>query len=57
METSDQEAHTVAQELVEQFVAKFGAPMMIHTDQGRNEIQIFHIQDKFVQCRYQSCAL
>ena len=35
-----QMAQTVAQVLVEQFVSKFGGPMMIHTDWGRN----FHPQ-------------
>ena len=32
----DQEAKTVAEVFVNQFVARFGAPMLIHTDQGRN---------------------
>merc|ERR1712044_52829 len=32
----DQEAQTVAKTFVNQFVTRFGAPMMIHTDQGRN---------------------
>ena len=32
----DQEAKTVAEVFVNQFVARFGAPLLIHTDQGRN---------------------
>ena len=32
----DQEAKTVAEVFVKQFVARLGAPMIIHTDQGRN---------------------
>jgi len=32
----DQEARTVAEVFVNQFLAKFGAPRVIHTDQGRN---------------------
>ena len=32
----NQEAGTVARELVEQFVCRFGPPAEIHTDQGRN---------------------
>ena len=32
----DQEAQTVAKTFVNQFVTRFGAPMMIHTDQGKN---------------------
>ena len=31
-----QEAKTVAEVLVQQFLAKFGAPPVIHMDQGRN---------------------
>ena len=34
--TPDQEAKTVAEVFVQQFLAKFGAPRVIHTDQGRN---------------------
>ena len=38
----DQEDQTLAQVLVEQFLTKFGSPMMIHTDQGRNfEFKLF----------------
>ena len=32
----DQEARTVAEVFVTQFVARYGTPLMIHTDQGRN---------------------
>ena len=32
----DQEAKTVAEVFVNQFVARFGTPLLIHTDQGRN---------------------
>ena len=32
----DQEAETVAQVFVEQFVSHWGVPMQIHTDQGSN---------------------
>ena len=32
----DQEAKTVAEVFVNHFVARFGTPMLIHTDQGRN---------------------
>ena len=33
---SNQEAGTVARALVEQFICRFGQPVEIHTDQGRN---------------------
>ena len=33
---ADQEAKTVAEVFVTQFVARYGTPLMIHTDQGRN---------------------
>ena len=32
----DQTSETTAVKLVEEFVARFGAPLEIHTDQGRN---------------------
>ena len=32
----NQEARTVAQVLVEEFIARFGVPMALHSDQGRN---------------------
>ena len=32
----DQEAKTVAETFVSQFVARYGTPLLIHTDQGRN---------------------
>ena len=32
----DQEAKTVAEAFVQQFIARFGAPLLVHTDQGRN---------------------
>ncbi len=32
----NQEAHTVAELLVRQFVCRFGVPLQIHSDQGRN---------------------
>ena len=32
----DQEAGTVAKKLVEEFVARYGVPREIHSDQGRN---------------------
>ena len=32
----NQEAHTVAEALVQQFICRFGAPDWLHTDQGRN---------------------
>ena len=32
----NQEATTVAEVLVKEFVARFGVPLMIHSDQGRN---------------------
>jgi len=32
----DQEAKTVAEVFVTQFVARYGTPLMVHTDQGRN---------------------
>ena len=32
----DQEAKTVTQIFVKQFVSRFGAPVITHTDQGRN---------------------
>ena len=31
-----QEATTVAEVLVEKFVTRFGVPLMLHSDQGRN---------------------
>ena len=34
--TPDQEARTVADVFVRHFLTKFGAPRMIHTDQGKN---------------------
>ena len=34
--TLDQEARTIAKVFVKQFLAKFGAPCVIHNDQGRN---------------------
>lgn len=33
---TNQEAETVATVVVEKFVCRFGAPMQIHSDQGRN---------------------
>ena len=39
----DQDAETVAQVFVEQFVSHWGVPMQIHTDQGSNfESKLFH---------------
>ena len=32
----DEQAHTVAQKLVEEFVCRYGVPNEIHSDQGRN---------------------
>ena len=32
----DQQAATVAEKLVKEFISRFGAPLEIHTDQGRN---------------------
>ena len=32
----NQEAATVAEVLVKEFVARFGVPLMLHSDQGRN---------------------
>lgn len=32
----DQTSETTAKKLVEEFIARFGAPLQIHTDQGRN---------------------
>ena len=32
----DQEAKTVAETFVKQFIARFGAPLLVHTDQGTN---------------------
>ena len=32
----DQEAHTIADVLTKQFICRFGVPLLIHTDQGRN---------------------
>ena len=32
----DQEARTIAEVFVTQFVARYGTPLMVHTDQGRN---------------------
>ena len=38
----DQEAKTVAQKIVDEFVCRFGVPTIIHTDQGRNfEAKLF----------------
>ena len=38
----DQEAKTVATAFVNQFVSRFGAPLLVHTDQGRNfEAKLF----------------
>ena len=45
----DQEAQTVAKTFVTQFVTRFGAPMMIHTDQGRNfESKLFKAMCKLL---------
>lgn len=33
---TDQTSETTAKKLVEEFIARFGAPLEIHTDQGRN---------------------
>ena len=39
----NQEAMTVARVLVEEFMARFGIPRQIHSDQGRNfEPKVFH---------------
>ena len=32
----DEQAHTVAQKLVEEFICRYGVPNEIHSDQGRN---------------------
>lgn len=32
----DQEAETVARKLVDEFICRFGVPLLIHSDQGRN---------------------
>ena len=38
----DQEAKTIAEVFVTQFVARFGSPRLVHTDQGRNfEAKLF----------------
>jgi hypothetical protein len=38
----DQEAKTIAEVFITQFVARFGAPRLVHTDQGRNfEAKLF----------------
>jgi predicted aspartyl protease len=38
----DQKATTVAQKLVDEFICRFGVPMELHSDQGRNfESQVF----------------
>ncbi len=38
----DQQAETVASKLVEEFVCRFGVPLELHSDQGRNfESQVF----------------
>jgi transposase InsO family protein len=38
----DQEAKTIAETFVTQFVARFGSPRLVHTDQGRNfEARLF----------------
>ena len=45
----DQEAQTVARVFVTQFVSRYGAPMMIHTDQGRNfESKLFKAMCKLL---------
>jgi transposase InsO family protein len=33
---ADQEARTISEVFVTQFIARFGCPMLVHTDQGRN---------------------
>ena len=39
----DQSAETTAKCLVEEFIARFGAPLEIHSDQGRNfQSELFH---------------
>ena len=39
----NQEAHTVAQKLVDEFICHYGAPEMNHTDQGWNfKSSLFH---------------
>ncbi len=35
-ELPDQQAATIAEPLVHQFISRFGCPLEIHTDQGRN---------------------
>ena len=38
----DQQAETVARRLVHDFIARFGVPLELHSDQGRNfESQLF----------------
>ena len=39
----NQEAHTVSQKLVDEFICRYGVPKSIHADQGRNfESSLFH---------------
>lgn len=41
----NQEAATVADVLVKEFICRYGVPLEIHSDQGRNfESQLFHNQ-------------
>ena len=46
----DQKADTVAKEVVHQFISRLGAPLEIHTDQGRNfESHLFRVVCRILQ--------
>jgi hypothetical protein len=45
---SQQSAEIIADKLVNEFVSRFGVPLEVHTDQGRNLMA--HFLQKFASC-------
>jgi transposase InsO family protein len=60
---SNQQAETIAVKLVHEFIARYGTPLEVHSDQGKNfESSLFSEICKLVEVRktritsYRSCS-